>query len=100
MRRFPVFLLLLLPLLAISESSLPDLVCQCLEEVTVSHTESLPATHTETPALYRIADSKLYLSSPDNDEYLYGELTGTDWFFNFCCPLPLFKFIFQFIFPV
>ena len=79
MRHFPAFFILLLPLWAVGDSALPDLACQVLEEVTVSHAESLPATHTEAPSLYRIAESKLYLSSPDSDEYLYGDLTSTDW---------------------
>ena len=58
---------------------LPILVCQTLEEVTVTHSESFPTRHSKTPDLYRIADGNLYMSSPGSDEYLYGELIEADW---------------------
>ena len=72
-------LLLLLPALAFSQSTIPDLVCQNIDQVTVIHSETLPAKYTEEDALYRITDSKLFLSGPYKDEYEYGELVPTDY---------------------
>ena len=57
-----------------SAQELPDLTCQTLEEVTITHIDTLPARHSTTPDLYRLAGGKLYMSSPGRDEYLYGDV--------------------------
>ena len=57
---------------------LPDLVCQTLEEVSVVHGGSLPSQHGNSEVVYRFSEGKLYLSSPGEDEYLYGDLTWVE----------------------
>ena len=57
-----------------SAQTIPDLICQTVEEVTVTHAETLPTRHSRTPDLYRISEGRIYMSSPGTDEYLYGDV--------------------------
>ena len=53
---------------------LENLTCQSVDEAT--YVGSKVWRDRETSVLYRFADEKLYLSSPDRDEYLYGQVTN------------------------
>ena len=77
MQRAIMIMLLARPGLA--ESAIPDIICQSIDQVTVVHSQALPASYAEERALYRITNSKLFLSSPGQDEYEYGELVPTDY---------------------
>ena len=54
----------------------PDLVCEAGSEIQVLNS-SLSVSKYESDVLYRFSDGKLYLSSSEREEYLYGELSET-----------------------
>ena len=58
---------------------LPNLTCQTLDEVVVTHGGTLSVRQSKPSVLYRITDGKLYLSSPSRDEYLYGDVVEIDY---------------------
>ena len=52
----------------------PDLVCEAGSELQVFN-DNLSVSKYESDVLYRFSEGKLYLSSDEREEYLYGELT-------------------------
>ena len=58
---------------------IPNLTCQALDEVHIIHGGTLSVQQYKPSYLYRITDGKLYLSSPDRAEYLYGDVVQTQY---------------------
>ena len=53
--------------------TIPDLVCRVNEAVSIDHTRMAPSKYAGTE-IYRFADGKLYLSSKEREEYVYGDV--------------------------
>ncbi len=55
-------------------SNLPDMLCQA-REVLALNPKTFKTTQYESHEIYRFAKDKLFIQSPDREEYLYGKLT-------------------------
>ena len=74
-------ILLILLILNVSVSTygaIPDLVCQVVAEEQIDN-KSLSTTTYDSKGLYKFSKDKLYLSSPDRDEYEYGEINEVEY---------------------
>jgi len=72
----PIKILLILSIYSVSVTTygaIPDLVCQVVAEEQIDN-NSLSTTTYDSNDLYKFSENKLYLSSPDRDEYQYGEI--------------------------
>ncbi len=56
-----------------SAEGVPDLVCRANEVVSVDHSRMSPSKYAGTE-IYRFAGGKLYISSKEREEYVYGDV--------------------------
>ena len=80
-RRFSIVIsLCFMPIGVFAENtSIPELVCQTVDELVVSFNERLEASRYDpmTQTLYRFSDGVLYLSTPEIEEYKYGDVKSS-----------------------
>jgi hypothetical protein len=62
------------------DTPIPNLVCQTADDLFVSFTERLEGKRYEplTQTLYRFSEGALYLSTPEIEEYKYGDVTSSE----------------------